>query len=181
MQKVFFGEVIFLWKGSKLHRRRCKKGDGFVLRSIYKTRSYPVVQTSLVLQNLSCINKLKMLIFMIRLIGEGIIRMKRSDIFSKDSGLCIDHIHRLSCRWCKFQTIWWIVDLPPLQQLPSTLLMQNFPSLVTSKVLSPQPGETVLDCCAAPGNKWSHLAMLMKDQGIVVHIHINIWKSNTNH
>ena len=62
----------------------------------------------------------------------------------------------------------YLVDLPPLQQLPSTLLMQNFPSLVTSRVLAPQPGETVLDCCAAPGNKWSHLAMLMKDQGIVV-------------
>ena len=46
--------------------------------------------------------------------------------------------------------------------------MQNFPSLVTSLVLDPQPGETVLDCCAAPGNKWSHLGMLMEDKGIVV-------------
>lgn len=61
-----------------------------------------------------------------------------------------------------------VVDLPPLQQLPDTLLMQNFPSLITSHVLSPQPGETILDCCAAPGNKWSHLAMLMEDKGLVV-------------
>ena len=55
-----------------------------------------------------------------------------------------------------------------MQSLPNYLLMQNFPSLVTSLVLAPRPGATVLDCCAAPGNKWSHLCMLMKDEGIVM-------------
>ena len=46
--------------------------------------------------------------------------------------------------------------------------MQNFPSLITSRVVSPLPEETILDCCAAPGNKWSHLAMIMEDKGLVV-------------
>ena len=46
--------------------------------------------------------------------------------------------------------------------------MQNFPSLIASRILDPQPGEAVLDCCAAPGNKWSHLCMLMQDRGIVL-------------
>lgn len=61
-----------------------------------------------------------------------------------------------------------IVDLPPLQELPSVLLMQNYPSLLTSLILHPEENDVVLDCCAAPGNKWSHLAMLMKDTGIIV-------------
>ena len=61
-----------------------------------------------------------------------------------------------------------IVDLPPLQSLPSELLMQNYPSLITSLVLDPQENDIVLDCCAAPGNKWSHLAMLMNDSGLLV-------------
>ena len=46
--------------------------------------------------------------------------------------------------------------------------MQNFPSLITSHILDPQPGDSILDCCAAPGNKWSHLCMLMQDKGLVL-------------
>ena len=61
-----------------------------------------------------------------------------------------------------------IVDLPPLESLPNDLLMQNFPSLITSHILDPQPGDSILDCCAAPGNKWSHLCMLMQDKGLVL-------------
>lgn len=60
---------------------------------------------------------------------------------------------------------------------------QNLPSIIVSHVLNPQPGEVVLDMCAAPGNnneviinikgtdqfffvggKTLHIAMLMKDQ-----------------
>lgn len=55
-----------------------------------------------------------------------------------------------------------------MQELPSSLLMQNFPSLITSLVLAPTPKSALLDCCAAPGNKWSHLCMLMKDEGLIV-------------
>lgn len=29
---------------------------------------------------------------------------------------------------------------------------QNLPSIIVSHVLNPQPGEVVLDMCAAPGN-----------------------------
>jgi 16S rRNA (cytosine967-C5)-methyltransferase len=35
-------------------------------------------------------------------------------------------------------------------------------------VLAPQPGEAVLDLCAAPGGKTTHLAALMGDEGRVV-------------
>lgn len=37
-----------------------------------------------------------------------------------------------------------------------------------SRVVDPQPGERVLDLCAAPGGKTTHLAALMGGEGIVV-------------
>lgn len=36
--------------------------------------------------------------------------------------------------------------------LPHLLFLQNLPSVVVGHVLDPQPGEIVLDMCAAPGN-----------------------------
>ncbi|NXF97146.1 NOP2 methyltransferase, partial [Eubucco bourcierii] len=52
--------------------------------------------------------------------------------------------------------------------LPRLLFLQNLPSVVVSHVLNPQPGERVLDMCAAPGGKTTHLAALMHDQGEVI-------------
>lgn len=46
--------------------------------------------------------------------------------------------------------------------------LQNLPSLLTSHVLDPQAGETILDMCAAPGGKSTHIACLMQDDGRVV-------------
>ncbi|MHA1680646.1 MAG: methyltransferase domain-containing protein [Promethearchaeota archaeon] len=47
------------------------------------------------------------------------------------------------------------------------ILDQNFPSMVASTFLSPSPGCTVLDVCAGPGGKTTHLAQLSGDLGII--------------
>uniref|UniRef100_A0A8C2VAG1 NOP2/Sun RNA methyltransferase 6 n=2 Tax=Chinchilla lanigera TaxID=34839 RepID=A0A8C2VAG1_CHILA len=52
--------------------------------------------------------------------------------------------------------------------LPSYLFLQNLPSAVVTRVLNPQPGEKILDMCAAPGGKTTHIAALMHDQGEVI-------------
>ncbi|XP_036315345.1 tRNA (cytosine(72)-C(5))-methyltransferase NSUN6 isoform X4 [Pipistrellus kuhlii] len=52
--------------------------------------------------------------------------------------------------------------------LPSYLFLQNLPSTVVTHVLDPQPGEKILDLCAAPGGKTTHIAALMHDQGEVI-------------
>ena len=45
---------------------------------------------------------------------------------------------------------------------------QSRASMLVARVVDPQPGEAVLDLCAAPGAKTTHLAALMGDEGGVV-------------
>jgi 16S rRNA (cytosine967-C5)-methyltransferase len=45
---------------------------------------------------------------------------------------------------------------------------QSRASMLVARALDPQPGERVLDLCAAPGGKTTHLAALMGDRGEIV-------------
>jgi 16S rRNA C967 or C1407 C5-methylase (RsmB/RsmF family) len=40
--------------------------------------------------------------------------------------------------------------------------------MAVAELLAPQPGERLLDLCAAPGGKATHLAALMGSQGLLV-------------
>ncbi len=46
--------------------------------------------------------------------------------------------------------------------------VQDSSAQLVSYLLAPQPGETVIDACAAPGGKTTHIAELMQDQGTVL-------------
>jgi 16S rRNA (cytosine967-C5)-methyltransferase len=48
------------------------------------------------------------------------------------------------------------------------LMPQSRAAMAVGRVLAPRPGEHVLDLCAAPGGKTTHLAALMADRGRVV-------------
>ncbi|MGB7521018.1 MAG: 16S rRNA (cytosine(967)-C(5))-methyltransferase RsmB, partial [Spirulinaceae cyanobacterium] len=50
-----------------------------------------------------------------------------------------------------FKEGWWTV--------------QDSSAQLVSHILAPQPGETIIDACAAPGGKTTHIAELMADQG----------------
>jgi 16S rRNA (cytosine967-C5)-methyltransferase len=52
-----------------------------------------------------------------------------------------------------FREGWWTV--------------QDSSAQLVGYLLDPQPGEVVIDACAAPGGKTTHIAELMKDQGTV--------------
>jgi 16S rRNA (cytosine967-C5)-methyltransferase len=54
----------------------------------------------------------------------------------------------------------WIIQGLCYVQDPSTLMAVD--------LLDPQPGETILDACAAPGGKTSYLAELMRNEGRIV-------------
>ena len=46
--------------------------------------------------------------------------------------------------------------------------VQDESSMLVARVLDPKPGETILDACAAPGGKTTHIAELMGNEGFVV-------------
>ena len=50
---------------------------------------------------------------------------------------------------------------------------QSLSSQGVSRLVDPQPGERVLDLCAAPGGKTTHLAALMRDEGELVSVERN--------
>lgn len=64
-----------------------------------------------------------------------------------------------------------IPDLPGYHE--GLWTVQDEASQLVSLLLEPQPGETVLDMCAAPGGKTAHLAHLMEDRGRVVATDLN--------
>ena len=51
--------------------------------------------------------------------------------------------------------------------------VQGEASQLVTHLLAPQPGERVLDACAAPGGKSTHIAELMKDAGEVTAVDIS--------
>eukprot|EP00854_Cymbomonas_tetramitiformis_P018076 gene18076-21531_t len=92
----------------------------------------------------------------ILLLGYGQLELTRSDIFSRRKGLAVRMLHTQ-------------LPFPPMNGLlPDLMYLQNFPSIVTAHVLGPQAGERILDMCAAPGGKASHLAALLRGTGEVV-------------
>jgi 16S rRNA (cytosine967-C5)-methyltransferase len=52
-------------------------------------------------------------------------------------------------------------------------MVQDQAAQLISLLLAPQPGETILDACAAPGGKATHLAELMQNQGRVVALELD--------
>ncbi len=48
------------------------------------------------------------------------------------------------------------------------IYVQEAASMIPPLVLDPQPGERVLDMCAAPGSKTTQIAMYMKNKGVLI-------------
>ena len=60
-------------------------------------------------------------------------------------------------------------DPPPASELPflkeGLYIIQDEASQLVTSILDPKPGERILDACAAPGGKTTHMAQKMKNQG----------------
>lgn len=90
-------------------------------------------------------------------VGNGRILMKRDELFRQSStpvcGVAIE-MHQ---------------SMPSFEKLDYSLFYpQNLPSYLTVKELDVRPGLRVLDMCASPGGKTTHIATEMKNSGLLV-------------
>lgn len=89
-------------------------------------------------------------------IGQATAMMSRAEMFRVSEGVAVDMKER-------------VFRLPSFYDLlEGEIFLQNLPSIITAHALDPQPGERILDMCAAPGGKTTAIAGLMKDKGEVV-------------
>ena len=84
----------------------------------------------------------------------------------RDENVEYDFVRR---DWIEENTVFELESHPPLGRLPSfeqgLFYVQDPSTLLAVRELDPQPGECVLDLCAAPGGKLTALAQLMHNEG----------------
>jgi 16S rRNA (cytosine967-C5)-methyltransferase len=71
--------------------------------------------------------------------------------------------------WFEENQVFELKSHPPLARLASfqqgLFYVQDPSTLLAVNELDPQPGETVMDLCAAPGGKLTYIAQLMRNEG----------------
>ncbi|XP_049852224.1 uncharacterized protein LOC126329981 isoform X2 [Schistocerca gregaria] len=101
-----------------------------------------------------------------------------------------DLMKALAAKGIKAEPIKWNKDLLQIfeSSVPITSLteymaghyiLQSASSITAVSSLDPQPDERILDMCAAPGAKTTHIAQLMKNTGMIVANDINPQRMNS--
>jgi 16S rRNA (cytosine967-C5)-methyltransferase len=87
----------------------------------------------------------------------------------RDENVEYDFVRR---DWLEENLVFELKSHPPLNSLASFrdgwFYIQDPGTLLAVCMLGPQPGETILDFCAAPGGKTTFIAQLMNNQGRIV-------------
>ena len=96
------------------------------------------------------------------------LRTRRRELAQKliNKGVNVDMIE-----WCKSGLVVYESQVPigaTPEYLAGHYMLQSSSSWVSVIALAPQPHEKILDMCAAPGGKSTHIAALMKNTGVLV-------------
>ncbi|XP_019875329.2 tRNA (cytosine(72)-C(5))-methyltransferase NSUN6 [Aethina tumida] len=94
-------------------------------------------------------------------VANGIAKMQRQELFGENltpNGIAVE----IS------ETISGCPSIPDNILDTGLILLQNVPSIICVQNLNPQPREVILDMCASPGNKTTHIAALMKNKGVLI-------------
>ncbi len=67
-----------------------------------------------------------------------------------------------------------LYKLPPIREMEEYkkgyFYPQSLPAMIVSHILDPRPCETILDCCASPGGKTTHLIQLSRGRSKIISI-----------
>jgi 16S rRNA (cytosine967-C5)-methyltransferase len=87
----------------------------------------------------------------------------------RDENVEYDFVRR---DWLEDNLLFQLKSHPPLHRIPSFpqghFYIQDPGTLLAPRELAPQPGQAVLDLCAAPGGKLTYIAQLMRNDGRVM-------------
>ena len=90
-------------------------------------------------------------------LGMGVARCNRIEMMTFSKGVAVEMSSNLAERAGP--------ALPPLSGVMiGKMMMQNLPSAVVAHALDPQPGDVIIDLCAAPGGKTGHVASLVRSK-----------------
>ena len=92
-------------------------------------------------------------------VGSGVSRQSETSILTYRQGIAVEIQHSRT-------------GLPSIMETPwyeqGEMHLQSLPAILTSHVLDPRPGETIIDLNCAPGGKTSHICQLSQNQARVI-------------
>ena len=93
------------------------------------------------------------------IVGSGVAQVASKQMYAKQHGIAVKIT----------EPSYLIPSISELDAYKAGLFCsQSFPAMLVALILDPQLGETVIDFCAAPGGKTTHLAQILNNQGRII-------------